>query len=75
MDAIIGRYKVRLEESGLILTYGGVISFELTPEETLGLFDFINVHLRTLNTMEPATEPRLERVVLEKDEIQDEHEI
>lgn len=72
MDAIIGRYRLRMEETGLILTHTAGISFELTPEETLGLFDFINVYQRTLMTIQRETEPRLASVVLDKDVSQDE---
>ena len=74
MDAIIGRYRLRIEEMGLIITYGGGISFELTPEETLGLFDFLSVYQQTLITLqqhELDTEPRLESIVLNKEDTED----
>ena len=42
MDAIIGRYKVRVEETGLILRHPTGLSFDLDPNEVLGLWSFIN---------------------------------
>ncbi len=67
MDAIIGRYRARMEESGLILRHASGINFDLTPEETLGLFDFINAYRQTLFALqeERDTDPRLECIVLD----------
>jgi hypothetical protein len=73
MDAIIGRYKVRLEETGLVLRHPTGISFELTVDETLGLGNFIRVYQQTLTSMLRETDPALERIVLPKQE-QDEEE-
>ncbi len=70
MDAIIGRYRVRMEEMGLILKHTSGISFDLTPEETLSLLDFINAYKQTLLMMQQEsdqdTEPELERIVIRK---------
>ncbi|GAC1430972.1 MAG: hypothetical protein PVS3B3_17080 [Ktedonobacteraceae bacterium] len=70
MDAIIGRYRVRMEEMGLILKHASGISFDLTPEETLSLLDFINAYRQTLLMMQQEsdhdTEPELERIVIRK---------
>ena len=75
MDAIVGRYRARMEETGLILRHASGINFDLTPEETLGLFDFINAYRQTLlalqqehNVDERDTDPELERVVIERDD-------
>ena len=73
MDAIIGRYRAHMEETGLILIHATGISFELTVDETLGLLNFINVYRQTLLTMQEEqddveTEPRLERVVIQKED-------
>ena len=73
MDAIIGRYRARMEETGLILRHATGISFELTVDETLGLLNFINVYRQTLLTMQEEqddveTEPRLERVIIQKED-------
>ncbi len=37
MEAIIGRYRARMEESGLVLKHSAGISFDLTVDETLEL--------------------------------------
>ena len=73
MDAIIGRYRARMEETGLILRHATGISFELTVDETLGLLNFISVYRQTLLALQDEqddveTEPRLERVVIQKED-------
>ena len=69
MDAIIGRYRARMEESGLVLRHISGINFDLTPDETLGLLDFINAYRQTLLSLqERDTDPHLERIVLNDDE-------
>ena len=70
MDAIVGRYRARMEETGLILRHASGINFDLTPEETLGLLDFINAYRQTLLTLQQDrdTDPELERVVIERDD-------
>jgi hypothetical protein len=65
MDAIIGRYRVRMEESGLIIKHASGISFDLTIDETLGLLDFINAYRQTLVTIHRETDPQIERVVVD----------
>ncbi len=70
MDAIIGRYRVRMEEMGMILKHASGISFDLTPDETLSLLDFISAYRQTLLMMlqegDKETEPQLERIVIKK---------
>ena len=70
MDAIVGRYRARMEETGLILRHASGINFDLTPEETLGLLDFINAYRQTLLTLqqERDTDPEMERVVIDRDD-------
>lgn len=72
MDAIIGRYRVRMEEMGLILKHTSGISFDLTPDETLSLLDFINAYRQTLLFMQQDTQrdtdTELERIVIKKHE-------
>jgi hypothetical protein len=69
MDAIIGRYKVRIEDSGIVLTHPSGISFEITAEEALDLQDFLKVYRQTLLTTERETNPELERIVIEEHEL------
>ena len=69
MDAIIGRYKVRVEDSGIVLTHPSGISFEITAEEALDLQDFLKVYRQTLITTERETNPELERIVIEEHEL------
>ena len=68
MDAIIGRYKVRMEDSGIILTHPSGISFEIKAEEALILYDFLKVYRQTLLTTERETNPELERIVIKEQE-------
>jgi hypothetical protein len=63
MDAIIGKYRVRIEDSHLILTHSAGISFDLTHEEALGLWSFINVYRQSIE-QKRDTETRLASVVL-----------
>ncbi len=67
MDAIIGRYRVRMEEMGLVLTHSSGISFDLTAEEALDLMDFIKVYRQALMTTERETNPELERIVIDEE--------
>ncbi len=66
MDAIIGRYKAHIEESGLILKHEAGIIFEFTPEETLGLRDFINAYRQTLLALQRDTDAHIARVVVDE---------
>lgn len=73
MDAILGRYRARMEETGLILRHASGINFDLTPEETLALLNFLHAYRQTLLVLchedgQGETEPRLEKVVLDKSE-------
>jgi len=69
MDAIIGRYKVRLEGSGIVLTHPSGISFDITALEALDLHDFLKVYRQTLLTSERETNPELERISIEEQEL------
>jgi len=68
MDAIVGRYRAHMEESGLILKHPSGISFDLTPEEALGLLDFITAYRPTLLALqeERDTDPHMASIVLDK---------
>jgi hypothetical protein len=69
MDAIIGRYKVRVEDSGIVLTHPSGISFEITADEALDLQDFLKVYRQTLLTSERETNPEIERIIIREHEI------
>ena len=71
MDAIIGRYRLRMEETGLLLTHEAGIIFDMTPGETLGLLNFIIAYRENLETVEVETAPRLKRILMEEDESED----
>lgn len=71
MDALIGRYKVRIEEWGLILTHPVGMSFDLTVEETEGLAEFIKSHLAAIAFTQRDTEPRIERAVVGQESTSD----
>ncbi len=72
MDAIIGRYRVRMEENGLILGHMSGINFDLTVDETVGLMEFLNAYRQTLSALqqdnERETDPCMERIVVQKPE-------
>lgn len=66
MEAIIGRYRARMEESGLVLKHTAGISFDLTVDETLELWDYINAYRQTLITIRRDTDPHMESIVLDE---------
>ncbi len=69
MDAIIGRYQVHLEETGLLcLQHPTGIAFDLTAEEALGLLDFIQMYRQSLLLLTRQTDPALKSIVMEKQE-------
>ncbi|HLZ56895.1 MAG TPA: hypothetical protein VKR06_08110 [Ktedonosporobacter sp.] len=69
MDAIIGRYKAHVEESGLIIRHPTGISFDFTVDEALGMLDFLHVYRNTLLNMQHQqdTEPAMQSVNIEED--------
>jgi hypothetical protein len=78
MDAIIGRYRVSLEEDGLlVLKHPSGICFDLTVEETLELLDFISIYRKTLLAIDHdrsrETDPELARIVVKEQGDQHEH--
>ena len=62
MDAFIGRYKVRMEETGLVLQHPTGISFDLLPNEALELWKFINFYREPLTSKKHDTEPELKAI-------------
>ena len=70
MDAIIGKYRVHMEESGMVLGHASGIKFDLTVDETVGLMNFLKAYQQTLSILqqdpERNTDPCMERVVVSK---------
>ena len=56
MDAIIGRYRVHIEETGIVLKHQSGICFDFSPDEALGILDFIKAYRQTLVAMERNTD-------------------
>ncbi len=65
MDAIIGRYRVHVEETGIVLKHQSGICFDLLPDEALGILDFIKAYRQTLVVMERNTDA-LKSIVLDR---------
>ena len=65
MDAIIGRYRVNIEETGIVLKHQSGICFDLGPDEALGILDFIKAYRQTLVMMERDTD-KLKSIVLDR---------
>ena len=66
IDAIIGRYRVRMEKTGLVLTHPSGICFDLTAEEAIGLLEFVRVYRKSLLAAERDTDPEIKRVVIQE---------
>ena len=66
MDVIIGKYKARMEETGLILTHHTGLSFDLTLDEAVELMEFIKVYRAAIAAAQRDTEPNIERVVVDE---------
>lgn len=48
MDAMIGRYRVRVEAQGVVLTHPAGICFDLSVEEALRLVEYLRSYRQTL---------------------------
>ena len=66
MDAIIGKYRLRMEDARLILTHSAGISFDLTHDEALGLWHFINVYRQSIER-ERDTEGHLPSIIFHEE--------
>ena len=66
MDAIIGRYKVRMEETGLILKHPSGLSFDFLPNEVLGLWNFIDFYREQLSDTQLYTKHQLDAIDTEE---------
>jgi hypothetical protein len=77
-DAILGRYRVHLEEDGLlVLKHPSGICFDLTVEETVALQDFISIYRKALLAIDRdqsrETDPQLARIVVKEQAEQNDH--
>jgi hypothetical protein len=68
MTAIIGRYRIDIEEDSFIVTHQAGIKFDLTRDEAVGLLDFLISYQDILSHSDPDTDPRMKRVILRKDD-------
>ena len=66
MDATIGRYKVCMEETLLILKHPSGISFDFLPNEVLALWNFIDFYREQLSGMQIDTKPQIEAIDTEE---------
>ncbi len=66
MEAIIGRYRARMEGTGLVLKHTAGISFVMTVDETLDLWDFINAYRQTLMTIRRDIDPQTEPIITDE---------
>ena len=48
MDAILGRYRVHINDTRLVLTHPAGISFDITANEALAFLDFLESNQQTL---------------------------
>jgi hypothetical protein len=58
VHAIIGRYKVSMEETGLVIRHPTGLSFDLEPFEVLGLWNFIGFYREPLTDKQFETDPQ-----------------
>ena len=65
MDAIIGRYRAQIEETGIVLKHQSGICFDLSPDEALGILDFIKAYRQTLVRMDRNTDA-LKSIVMDR---------
>jgi len=63
MDAIIGKYRARMEAHGLVLTHPVGICFDLTVDEALGLLEYLQVYRQAVIELQrQEEEERLEHI-------------
>jgi len=66
MDTVIRRYRIRIEETILVITHPAGISFDLTLDEALALMDYIDINRQELLAEQRDTEPVLERITIDE---------
>lgn len=57
MEAIIGRYRVQVLESGINLRHVSGIAFDLNVDETVGLMDILNAYRQTFQSIQSQQVP------------------
>ena len=67
MEAVIGKYRARMEETSLILTHPTGLSFDLTLDEAVELMEFIKVYRAAIAAAQRDTEPSIESVVVDEE--------
>ena len=67
MEAMIGKYRARMEETSLILTHPTGLSFDLTLDEAVELMEFIKVYRAAIAAAQRDTEPSIESVVVDEE--------
>jgi len=65
MDAILGRYRVRINDTGLVLTHPAGISFDITANESMAFLGFLESHQQTLIAIQSDADSQEESVVIE----------
>ncbi len=62
MRAIIGKYRVSMDETMLVCTHPSGISFDLTPDEALGLMKFIKIYQDSITAAQFDVCPLVKRI-------------
>jgi hypothetical protein len=63
MRAQIGKFKVQVRKSGLLLWHSMGLGFELTPQEALGLLQFLQLYQQSLLEQSATTDPETQPVI------------
>jgi hypothetical protein len=63
MRAQIGKFKVQARKSGLLLRHNMGLGFELTPQEALGLLQFLKLYQQSLLEQLDMTDPETQPVI------------
>jgi len=62
MEATIGKYRARIEKTGLFLNHPTGISFDLTLSEALGLMELIKVYQSAIVDVQHDAGSGVERI-------------
>ena len=67
MDRMIGKYRARMKETGLVLIHPVGISFDLSPDQAVELMEFIKVYQAAIAAAQRQTEPSIESVGVDEE--------